>query len=406
MPTFALMPSRKSITAGRFFLSLSLMSASCGHVQSVAQEVPETPRKASWGIITTQTNGTGLVELEVRSWPASGSIELPTPFPEITGARLMQGMESKPLRWVFNKDATKLELEVPVQPPAVMPGRIVLETTPASGQFSDGRITFSAADAKVAGTKTKLESHPGNQRIGFWTDAADFVSWDYKPTRWGMYEVELAFSGAGGEGTELEVEFAGRKVSAKRPSTGSWYRYATLPMGRVYLENEKPFTLTVRCLDKKGSAVANLKAVTLRPAPEGVPIVQGADGIITLMASNGITHSVKMRYEPATNKNCMGYWTIPNDRAEWRFEVSRPGRFEVEFWQGCKGGGSEVAVDAGGKRLTFVVEDTGHFQNFKPRKLGVVEFGRAGGHALMVQPLSKQGVAVMDIRQIRLLPVP
>ena len=89
-----------------------------------------------------------------------------------------------------------------------------------------------------------------------------------------------------------------------------------------------------------------LRTVTLVPAPEGGASVQQGNRIV-LPSSNAITHSVMMRYEPATNKNCLGYWTNPNDAAEWKFQVARPGAYGVEIWQGCgKGqGGSEVAVE-------------------------------------------------------------
>ncbi len=129
-------------------------------------------------------------------------------------------------------------------------------------------------------------------------------------------------------------------------------------------------------------------------------------GIITLPASNAVVHGKKLLYETPTNKNCLGYWTIVEDWAEWSFDVPRAGSFEVEIWQGCgKGqGGSEVAVEVGGRRLDFVVEDTGHFQQFIPRRIGRVELP-AGRHGLALKPQSKKGVAVMDVRRVRLLPV-
>ncbi len=113
-----------------------------------------------------------------------------------------------------------------------------------------------------------------------------------------------------------------------------------------------------------------------------------------------------MRYEPQTNKNCLGYWTKAEDWADWTFDVARAGSFEVEVWQGCgKGnGGSDVAVEVGGRRFDFVVEDTGHFQNFTPRRIGRVELP-AGKHTLAIKPQRKQAAAVMDIRRVVLLPV-
>ena len=385
-------------------LAFALLFAAVASARSSAADLATAARpQPPWGRITALTNGTGLVVLEVREWPANGRLALPTPFPHITAAHLGSGRQRQPLRWLFNADATELHLELPAAPAA--PALIELETAEKTAQFAAGRITFSALDAKVSGTQAKLESHPGNHRIGFWAKATDAVSWDFKPTRWGRYDVAVTYSAAGGEGTELLVEIAGKSFTVARPSTGSWYRYATLPVGRFYLDKQQPFTVKVGCATLKGAAVANLKAVTLLPAPEGVPIAQDATGLVTLASSNAITHSVLMRYEPAEKKNCLGYWANPNDWAEWEFAVTRPGIFTVEVSQGCAGGGSKVQVEAGGTTLDFVVENTGHFQNFKPRAIGEITLKIAGTHTLAVKPQTKSGGAVMDIRQVRLIPV-
>src|SRR5579872_6567607 len=372
-----------------------------------AGEVPAAPLpQVDWGQIVSHTNGDGLVTLEVRSWPAQGTLNLPTPFPHITAANLADDRQSTPLKWVFNADATHLYLEVPTQPPASLPATILLETAENSAQFGGGRITFSALDAQVQGSHAKLESHPGNHRMGFWTDPSDTVTWQFKPTRWGTYDLELTYSADGGDGTELQCDIAGRTFTVTRPSTGSWYRYATLPLGRFYLEKSEPFTVRVGCKTLKGGAVMNLKALTLRPASEGNPITQEASGLITLSATNATTHSVTMRYEPAAKKNCLGYWVNPTDWAEWEFNVTKPGSFEIEVWQGCGAGqgGSDVRVEAGGERFDFVVQDTGHFQNFVPRRIGRVTLAAPGTYSLAVRPLRKKAGAVMDVRQVKLIP--
>ena len=360
-----------------------------------------------WGCITPTTNSTGTILLEVRTWPADGKLSLPTPFPNITAAHLLDGLKREPLKWVFNTNATRLNLEVPTQPPATLPVIIALQTVEKTGQFTDGRIVFSALDANVQGGRAKLESHPGNHRIGFWTDPADSVNWEFKPTRWGMYDLELAFSADGGDGTELQFDVAGQTFTVRRPSTSSWYRYQTLPIGRFYLARAEPFTLRASCGSPKDGAVMNLKAVTMRPAPEGKPITQEASGAITLLARDATTHSVMLRYEPATNKNCLGYWVNPNDWAEWEFAVTQPGTFDIEVWQGCgKGqGGSDAGVEIGGQKFEFVVEETGHFQNFVPRRLGHVNLPKPGAHSLAIRAMRKQAGAVMDVQKVRLVPV-
>jgi hypothetical protein len=72
-------------------------------------------------------------------------------------------------------------------------------------------------------------------------------------------------------------------------------------------------------------------------------------GIITLEARAATTHGTQMHYEDSPLKNCLGYWLKPEDWAEWQFQISRPGTFYVEVWQGCGQGqgGSEVNVELG-----------------------------------------------------------
>jgi hypothetical protein len=74
--------------------------------------------------------------------------------------------------------------------------------------------------------------------------------------------------------------------------------------------------------------------------------------------------------------------------------------------QGCgKGqGGSEVQVSIGGQSLTFTVEDTGHFQNFKSRMIGTMALDKAGRYTLAVRPKKKAAAAVMDLRSVILRP--
>lgn len=136
-------------------------------------------------------------------------------------------------------------------------------------------------------------------------------------------------------------------------------------------------------------------------------IPQDAAGLITLSASNAVTHGSMLRYEPSAVKNCLGYWTQAEDWADWEFNVTQPGWFEVELWQGCGGGqgGSDAALEVGGERFDFIVEETGHFQIFLPRRLGRVHLARPGHYSLAVKPQRKQASAIMDLRQVRLLPV-
>jgi lysophospholipase L1-like esterase/pimeloyl-ACP methyl ester carboxylesterase len=261
------------------------------------------------------------------------------------------------------------------------------QTSEEPAQFPDGRIVFTAP--KSTGASTNHE----------W-------SWDYKPTRWGMYDVDLAWTSEDTKkaedaaAPEVQIEVAGKKFETKL----SGEKGTQLGAARVYIAKAEPFTARVRCANSP--ADFNLTSLTLRPAPEGEPIVQRGPQIL-LPASGAITHSVTMRYEPATNKNCLGYWVNPADSAEWQFTVSEPGTYSIELWQGCgKGqGGSDVdlEVSSGGQvvqKTSFVVEETGHFQIVVPRNLGTVQFAKPGDYSLWLRPRHKKAGAIMDVRQI------
>jgi hypothetical protein len=143
------------------------------------------------------------------------------------------------------------------------------------------------------------------------------------------------------------------------------------------------------------------------PNPDYVPNPQNKDGTIVLPARTAEVHGVMLRFEPLPHKNTLGFWVNQDDWASWEFTVASPGTFTVEVLQGCgKGqGGSEVEVAVGGQVLKFTVEDTGHFQNFKPREIGTVKIDKAGRHTLAIRPRTRAKAAVMDVRQVTLKPV-
>ncbi|MCX7430473.1 MAG: hypothetical protein NTY17_05655 [Planctomycetia bacterium] len=260
-------------------------------------------------------------------------------------------------------------------------------------QDDDGRIVFTADDSRIVGDET-------NQ-----------CRWDYKPTRWGMYDVSLTYTNAGPAGSEVEIAFGAAKVAGTLATTGSPDRDATLAMGRLYVADTKPQSLVVRCPRHVDGAV-QVKTVTLSPACEGQPPTQAEDGVVTLHGRDATVQGTVLRYEPAEKKQTLGYWTRPTDAAIWSFTLTQPGEFDVEVLQGCgpEQGGSvmTVAVDAGQpavqKPLEFTVEATGGFQDFRARIIGRVGPLAAGPHTLRIVPKQIAKQAACDIRQVRLVP--
>jgi arylsulfatase A-like enzyme len=147
-------------------------------------------------------------------------------------------------------------------------------------------------------------------------------------------------------------------------------------------------------------------AQDMRPNPDYAPNLQGADRIVTLPAKTADVHGSMLRFEPLPHKNTLGYWVRPDDWADWEFQITKPGEFRVEILQGCGNGsgGSEVEFAVGEQKLAVTVEETGGFQNFVRRDIGVLDLNQTGRFTLTVKALKKPGVAVMDLREVRLLP--
>ncbi|MGI8978674.1 MAG: sulfatase-like hydrolase/transferase [Pirellulaceae bacterium] len=158
--------------------------------------------------------------------------------------------------------------------------------------------------------------------------------------------------------------------------------------------------------DKLDSWRISVAAQMMSANPDYHPNPQDKAGIITMHARTAHVHGIMLRFEPLAHKNTLGYWVRQDDWASFEFVVKTPGKFDVEMLVGCGNGsgGSEVEVASGEQKLTFTVEETGGFQNFVPRTIGEVTLDKAGRHSFTVKPVKKPGVAVMDLRQVRLLP--
>lgn len=364
--------------------------------------------RTSWGVVQPADPFSGAFLARLEKLPADGRLTLPSTLPPV-------------LRTFFpdDPDRVSLPLEFDAEPAGAWvdlpPGFdhssnrrvIVLETAASSGQRTDGRIVFVAGDAQLDGG-LKLEAQAGHSRIGSWGGGSDAASWDYEATRPGKYDLEITYSLAtpsDAAETVFEFTLASAGLSGKLRPTGSARRYRSIIAGRVSIAKAGESKLRFGCQRLPVGAVFSLKALILRPASEGKPIVQEDDGNVTCHARDVTIRGVKVQYEPKPEKNTVGFWTNERDQVAWDFTLKTPGRFDVEILQGCgKGhGGSEVELSIDDQSLRFIVEDTGHFQNFVPRTIGAVHLTDPGRHAMRVKPIHKPGVAVMDLRQVRLI---
>ena len=277
---------------------------------------------------------------------------------------------------------------------------IEVETADNSKQLSDGRIIFSSIDAKIKGNTAKLKKNPGNYRIGFWSNLSDSIFWNYKATRWGMYDVELTYS-LESKKSKIHIQIGDQSINSEIQATNSWYKYNTVRLGKIYLPKSGQYLIAVKGVEKESAAVMNFKSLVLVPTSEGKEIIQSGRNI-SLHSRDSKVNGVTLRYEPAQKKQCLGYWSNPSDWASWDFIVKEPGDYTVTVRQGCgRGhGGSKVSIISGTQKLIFNAEDTGGFQNWKNIDIGSIKLKEPGLNILEVRPLDKKSVAVMDIQEI------
>ncbi len=146
------------------------------------------------------------------------------------------------------------------------------------------------------------------------------------------------------------------------------------------------------------------------------PIQATGDGSLFLPAHMATTTGDKIRYEPQTIKNTVGYWAGMQNSASWTLNVAKPGKFNVEILQGCGAGNggstaeitltSVASKDKPAAQVEFEVLETGHFQNFVWRHLGQINVTEPGDYQLRISPKNIKRGALMDVRAVHLIRLP
>lgn len=249
----------------------------------------------------------------------------------------------------------------------------------------------------------RLDAEDGTYQAG-----SHFANWfwNLKTDRWGNYYVGLAYESHQPK-LGVQVKVGKDVLKGYAPRTNALKKEDPMILGTAYIEEKGEFPLMLLTGGESNTESFRVTGVHFSPAPESEPHGQSIDGTIELPAKSATTYAENMRYEPKTEKNCLGFWTAKEDWAEWIFDVSHPGEFEMSVFYGCGNGneGSKVAVLVNDQTKEFTVEDTGGFQEWKEAKLGKVSLPIAGENKIALVPKTKAAKAVMDIQKVVLSPV-
>jgi alpha-L-fucosidase len=132
-------------------------------------------------------------------------------------------------------------------------------------------------------------------------------------------------------------------------------------------------------------------------------LAQDYDGRIVLPAEDARLHGNEIKYEAGDQRDCLGFWTNPADWADWSFQITRPGKFEVTAEIAALEGAS-LKVSVGDSTSTGAAAATGDYGKFRVARLGVLEIASPGKVTLAVRPIT-DGWHPLNLKSIRLKPV-
>jgi alpha-L-fucosidase len=160
--------------------------------------------------------------------------------------------------------------------------------------------------------------------------------------------------------------------------------------------------LHIRVPSQAPDKISSTIVLKFKGAPEIViaPILQKADGSISLPASEANLHGSTFQYESGGPLDDIGYWTNPEDWADWDFKVTQPGKFAVSAVIAAPASGA-FEISAAGQTLHCAAPVTGNYITFKPVELGTIEIPSTGKMTLAVHPV-KDGWQPMNLKAITL----
>jgi alpha-L-fucosidase len=128
-----------------------------------------------------------------------------------------------------------------------------------------GNVTLGAADAELHGDQIKTESQGGQPNIGFWDNAADWVSWKVRFAAPGVFKLSASVASLH-PGAEFIVEIAGQQMAGKPAPASSWADFRDLELGQVTIQKSGEQLVKVRARDAATWKAINLRAVKLTKA--------------------------------------------------------------------------------------------------------------------------------------------
>ena len=177
---------------------------------------------------------------------------------------------------------------------------------------------------------------------------------------------------------------------------------------------EKPLALYV-AVAKPGVAnifasLGNFQSVSPSAMPtqqtdRAAPIVQQADGAITLQAAAATIAGTGAKLEAMGGQPNIGFWTNPQDTVAWTFTVTRPGVFAARVIYASEPEvGGDYRIQVGNQSVRGHATGTGAWNRYVPVVLGRIRLEKPGTYTLVVQP-TPDGWRAINLAEVALEPV-
>lgn len=221
--------------------------------------------RLAWGRCTKKLTDSGAtLYLHVFDWPRDGKLVVPGLRNKVrrasllaTGAKLKtksggEGVTIRVPAEATDPIATVVVLEVK--------GKLDIEKV-LPGQAADGTLTLAADLADIHG-QAQVETIDGQSSIGWWTNAGDFVSWSFKVSKPGRFDVTATVATPAAS-SRFEIVVGDQKLPAEVASTGSYQTFKTVKLGTLDLKRGST-ELSVKPV-RDGWQAINLRSIVLTP---------------------------------------------------------------------------------------------------------------------------------------------
>jgi len=131
-------------------------------------------------------------------------------------------------------------------------------------------------------------------------------------------------------------------------------------------------------------------------------ITQDFDGSVTLLASEARLHGDTIKYEPGDERDSLGFWTNPEDWADWEFTVTKPGHFQLSAEVAAVAAAS-IELRVGHDSAQSQAPVTGDYGKFRTVRFGEIDLPSAGKVTLKARPV-KEGWNAINLKSVKLKP--